>query len=319
MTTTPIALVPAGGEQLLWLGEPTTIKITGEETDGHYALVEVECTPEGFVPLHVHHREDEAFYVVDGEITFRVGDETFDAGPGSFVFGPRGVPHAYTVNTPTARMLMQFSPAGFEGFIRATSGPAGADAGRRDGRGPGGVHGARGRVRLRDPRGVWPVSEPGGMRPYLLASEASEKRWFGDTFTWFLATGDRTGDAFALVDETARRGESVPLHRHPDDPEAFYVLDGELTFWLGDEPGRCAGAGAFAFVPAGAVHGFRVESDTARYLILTTPRLGEFFRAITLPSGPDGLPRDATVSGEQIGRAVREYGIERVGSLPEPR
>lgn len=122
-----IALEPGGGERLVWLGEPTAIKVTGEETGGRYATVEVECTPSGFVPLHVHHREDEAFYVLEGEVTFRVGDEMFDAGPGSFVFGPRGVPHAYTLNTPTARMLMQFSPAGFEGFIRATAEPIDAE------------------------------------------------------------------------------------------------------------------------------------------------------------------------------------------------
>lgn len=76
------------------------------------------------VPLHVHHREDEGFYVLEGEVTFYVGDETHEAGPGSFVMGPKDVPHRYEVKTPKARLLMLFSPAGFEGFIRATSTPA---------------------------------------------------------------------------------------------------------------------------------------------------------------------------------------------------
>lgn len=118
-----LAVDPEGGERLLWMGEPTLIKITGEETGGAYSLAEVFVTPAGLVPLHVHRREDEAFYVLEGRVTFRVGEETYEAGPGSFVFGPRGVPHGYTVNTPTARLLMLFSPAGFEGFIRATSEP----------------------------------------------------------------------------------------------------------------------------------------------------------------------------------------------------
>lgn len=111
-----------GGERLLWMGEPTLLKATADETNGAYALAEVFANP-GEVPLHTHRHEDEAFYILEGEITFEVGDQTVEAGPGSFVFGPRGVPHRYTVTSPTARMLMLLSPAGFEGFIRATSVP----------------------------------------------------------------------------------------------------------------------------------------------------------------------------------------------------
>ena len=118
-----LALGRDEGERLNWMGEPTTIKVTGAETSGHYAIAEVISTPNGFVPLHVHHAEDEAFLIVDGEVDFTVGDQTFAAGPGAFVFGPRGVPHAYKVKTKQARIVMMFSPAGFEGFIRETSVP----------------------------------------------------------------------------------------------------------------------------------------------------------------------------------------------------
>jgi quercetin dioxygenase-like cupin family protein len=115
---------PNDSEALIWMGELTLLKVTGEQSGGNYSLAEVHATPEGLVPLHVHHREDEAFYVLDGDVTFYVGDETFEGHAGSFVFGPKDVPHRYVVNSPTARMLMVFSPAGFEGFIRATSEPA---------------------------------------------------------------------------------------------------------------------------------------------------------------------------------------------------
>lgn len=117
-------LDPDGGERLSWMGEPTMLKLTGEQTGGLYAVAEIISTPEGFVPLHVHHREDEAFFVLDGEVTFTIGEDVVEAGPGSFAFGPRDVPHRYAVVTPSARMLMLFSPAGFEGFIRETSEPA---------------------------------------------------------------------------------------------------------------------------------------------------------------------------------------------------
>ena len=79
----------------------------------------------------------------------------------------------------------------------------------------------------------------------------------GDTSTYFLATGEGTGGAFCLVDEQASRGESVPLHRHPDDMESFYVLEGELTLYIDDQPGVPAPAGSFAHIPGGTVHGFR--------------------------------------------------------------
>lgn len=157
----------------------------------------------------------------------------------------------------------------------------------------------------------------GSSSAYVWQPGEAELRWLGETFTRFLATGEQTGGAFTLVDEHAKRGESVPLHVHRDDMESFYVLDGELTLYLDDQAGIRAGAGSFAHVPGGTVHGFRVESETARYLILTTPRHGQFYRAITLPARPGGLPPLDSVDGSQIEKACREYGVEFVGPLPK--
>jgi quercetin dioxygenase-like cupin family protein len=156
-----------------------------------------------------------------------------------------------------------------------------------------------------------------GTGAYFYQSGEGELRWMGETSTRFLATGEQTGEAFCLVDERASRGESVPLHRHVDDMESFYVLEGELTLYIGDEPGVRAPAGSFAHLPGGTIHGFRVESEEARYLILTTPRHGEFYRAITLASRPGGLPPQESVEGSQIKQASRDYGIEFIGPLPD--
>ena len=153
-------------------------------------------------------------------------------------------------------------------------------------------------------------------RAYVFQPGEAEVRWMGETSTRFLATGEATEGAFCLVDEQAPRGESVPLHRHPDDMESFYVLEGELTLYIDDHPVR-APAGSFAHLPGGTVHGFRVESEKARYLILTTPRHGEFYRAITLPSRPGGLPPRESVEGRQIKQASRDFGIEFIGPLPD--
>ena len=101
-----------------------TIKATAEQTGGRYTLVEI-LAPEGFAsPLHVHHWEDEGFWILQGELTFYVGDQTIKAHPGSFLFGSKGVPHAFTVDSGPARMLFVLSPGGFEGLIRDMGEPA---------------------------------------------------------------------------------------------------------------------------------------------------------------------------------------------------
>jgi quercetin dioxygenase-like cupin family protein len=127
MSTTavsPIALQAGEGEALWFLGALTTIKASGDTTDGRVAVVEV-LAPRGHgSPLHVHRREDEWFYVIDGELAFLVGDERIDAPAGSFVYGPRGIPHTFEVTSPEARFLLVTEPAGFEAFVRAVGQPA---------------------------------------------------------------------------------------------------------------------------------------------------------------------------------------------------
>jgi quercetin dioxygenase-like cupin family protein len=72
----------------------------------------------------VHHREDETFFVLEGDVVFGVGGTSFAAGPGDLAFGPRDVPHRYTVGDAGCRMLFILTPGGFEGAIRAMSTPA---------------------------------------------------------------------------------------------------------------------------------------------------------------------------------------------------
>ena len=77
--------------------------------------------------------------------------------------------------------------------------------------------------------------------------------------------------------------------------------------------------GAYLYQPGegGTVHGFRVESETARYLILTTPRHGQFYRAITLASQPGGEPPLDSIESSQIEQASADYGVVFVGPLPD--
>lgn len=152
---------------------------------------------------------------------------------------------------------------------------------------------------------------------YLSSAVASEVRWMGETCTYFLATGKTTNGEFCLVEETAKLGEAVPLHRHEKDVESFYVLEGEITFHIDGQPGIRSSPGSFLHVPAGAIHGFRITSETARYLIFTTAHHGEFYRAISLPAGGSGLPATHDVDWDKVMATAQDFGIELIGELPD--
>jgi quercetin dioxygenase-like cupin family protein len=112
------------GEARWWLGALAVIKATAADTGGQLTVVDVRDPPGVEAPLHVHHKEDEAFWVLEGDVTFEVGGKTIQAGAGDFVFGPRDVPHRYSVGDTGSRMLFMLTPGGFEDLVRATSDPA---------------------------------------------------------------------------------------------------------------------------------------------------------------------------------------------------
>jgi quercetin dioxygenase-like cupin family protein len=120
----PIALQSGEGEAVWSFGFLATIKASSETTAGRVAVIE-HLGPQGAgSPLHVHHREDEWFYVIEGAVTFWVGGTVIEAPAGSFVYGPRDVPHTFLISSPEARFLLVTEPAGFESFMRAMGQPA---------------------------------------------------------------------------------------------------------------------------------------------------------------------------------------------------
>jgi len=156
-----------------------------------------------------------------------------------------------------------------------------------------------------------------GPTPYALGPDEGEARWGVDgALTTVKATGEQTGGRLAVIEDVARQAGGTPLHAHREDDETFYVLEGQLTFWLGDGPPVRAGAGSFVHVPGGAAHAFRVDSETARYLIVTTPRHGDFYQAISEPAPARVLPPAATMDMEKVEAACAAYGIEFLGPPP---
>lgn len=123
------AHVPAGEGRSFWLATDLHVfKAVGEETGGAFALSELTVRPEFGPPPHVHQREDESFYVLEGEFQFLDGDRAFTAGAGSFVHLPKGRLHAHlAAGDAPARALVLVTPAGVEKFIEEAGRPATGD------------------------------------------------------------------------------------------------------------------------------------------------------------------------------------------------
>jgi quercetin dioxygenase-like cupin family protein len=156
-----------------------------------------------------------------------------------------------------------------------------------------------------------------GRTPLVLGPAEGEALWFGGTLTTVKAAAEQTAGAYSIIEDMAIKGDGTPLHRHVEDDEAFYVLNGQMTFYLGDDVPLRADAGSFVHIPGGTVHAFRVDSETARYLIITTPQHERFYRAICVPAQHRGLPPETPMDMEKIGSACEAFRVEGVGPRPD--
>jgi len=119
------ALAQNEGDAFWFLGSRMTVKALGAVTDDAFTLIDCEC-PSGFSPPpHVHEIEDEAFYVVDGELRVGLDGRSWNIRPGGFALLPKGIPHSIEVvgNGP-ARVLQITAPAQFEHFVAEVGQPA---------------------------------------------------------------------------------------------------------------------------------------------------------------------------------------------------
>ena len=105
-------------QKIYGAGDEYSFMATGEHTDGHYFFVEAVVPPGGGPPPHIQTREEEGFYVTEGELIFRAAGKRVVAGPGTFIHVPRGVPHGFkNESDQTARMVFFFVPAGIEAMF----------------------------------------------------------------------------------------------------------------------------------------------------------------------------------------------------------
>ena len=129
--TAAVPIVRADGEgerRRFWGGGILTMKATADETGGAFLLFDDSMTQGKTTPLHIHADEDEGLYVLEGELVVHIDGTDHRVGAQGFAMAPRGVPHAFLVTSPTARVLTLQTPGSAEAFYRGASEPADADS-----------------------------------------------------------------------------------------------------------------------------------------------------------------------------------------------
>jgi quercetin dioxygenase-like cupin family protein len=153
--------------------------------------------------------------------------------------------------------------------------------------------------------------------PYAVAPGAGEAVWFLGTLMTVKATGEQTNGALGLIEQTLPPGFAAPPHIHRNEDEAFYILEGQFTFYCGDQTFP-ASAGSLVFLPRGTAHHFRVEGDTpARLLQLNMPGgLEHFFVEAAEPAAQRTLPPPGPPAVGPVLTLSGKYNVEILGPPP---
>lgn len=123
MVSKPNAKQPTAENTFLFSGAKFSFLINGEDTNGQYAVMLIEKLKGLEPPPHTHTNEDEDFFLIEGEVTYVVGNEVIHATPGTYVHAPRGVQHVFSLKTDKAKVLAYLHPAGLERFFKEMSVP----------------------------------------------------------------------------------------------------------------------------------------------------------------------------------------------------
>ena len=119
------ALAHGEGEGLWFFNGLLTVKAGGPDTREAFTLIEAELPAGGGPPPHIHHNEEEGFYVAQGEVTIYLGNDERTLAAGGFAMAPRGVPHAFRLETPDATLVLLVSPGpAHEAMFREMGEPA---------------------------------------------------------------------------------------------------------------------------------------------------------------------------------------------------
>jgi quercetin dioxygenase-like cupin family protein len=146
------------------------------------------------------------------------------------------------------------------------------------------------------------------------AGAGPEQIWFLSQLATVHLSAEDTGGRFSLVEMASPAGDQPPLHMHRTDDEGFYLLEGRVRFWIGDQV-RELGPGEFALAPHGVPHTYRVESaEGARKLVTSSDgSFVRFVREYGEPAREPTLPDPSEPDGERLGMLAAKHGIDILG------
>ena len=295
----PKFVPPSGGLSIWWMGDDKiTFQATSADTNGAYAFWVDE--PPGNVgpPKHVHSREEEGFYVIDGQVQFRAGQVDSVVTKDSFIALPKGIPHSW-INTSTglARLITFTAGAGNEGFFLTLGAPGIGPAGPRATL-P--LEEINARTRRYGVTYMETTDNPldgaleigAGRTPTVVRPTEGVQLHAGGVVYSLKAYGSVTAQAYTLIEVYIEPGGIMPSHRHAAFEEGIYVLDGSIHVTLDGETYE-ATAGSFLIIPWGLPHQIRnTQQSAARLLLLSVPGgVEDYYRAACRPS-PSGRWQD---------------------------
>lgn len=273
---------------------------SGAETGNEYALLKVVGGALGVLPPHVHNREDEAFYMLRGEATFRVLDQVYRATAGSVVYLPRGLAHDQSEFSEDAELLALVTPGDLGDYFKnrapISDAPTLADEVLR----LGSEHGIT-FLPAGAKASYWPVPEIHSM-PQMVAPGKGETLEAMGSKVRILLDGSHTQNLFSMFEIEDPAGTSIPLHIHHADSEAFYILEGAYEMTIGNKTERAV-AGSFVYVPRGMPRGRRnYTKQPGRMLVISaTSGHEKFYREIAQMKSYDPARLEVV---------ARRYGIE---------
>jgi quercetin dioxygenase-like cupin family protein len=302
----PKFVPPGGGLSIWWMGDDKiTFQATSADTDGAYAFWVDE--PPGHVgpPKHVHNREDEGFYVIEGQVEFRAGHIDQLLTKDDFIALPKGIPHSWINTSPGFARLITFTAgAGNEGFFLTLGAPGVGPAATR-------ATLPLEEINARTRRyGVTYMESAGdpldgslqigaGRSPTVVRPDQGQRHYACGVVYSVKACGVVTANAYSLIEVQIAPGGIMPSHRHSAYEEGIYVLDGSIRATLDGETYE-APAGSFLIIPWGLPHEIRnMEDSSARLLLLSVPGgVEDYYRAACAPfaNGRDHDDREADLA-----------------------
>ncbi len=295
----PKFVPPGAGMRIWWMGNDRfTFKANSADTNGAYAFWMDEPPEHVGPPKHVHSREEEGFYVIEGQVEFHAGDVNSVLTKDSFIGAPKGIPHSWTnISTGQARLVTFTALGGNEGFFLTLGAPGDGHPGPRATL-P--LEEINARTRRYGVTYMETTDNPmdgaleigAGRSPTIVRPGEGEQLYAGGAVYTLKACGAVTAHAYTLIEVRIEPGGIMPSHRHAAFEVGIYILDGSVRATLDGETYE-ATAGSFLIIPWGLPHEIRnTEGSAARLLLLSVPGgVEDYYRAACKPS-PDGRWQD---------------------------